>query len=307
MSLLDRVREANVHDPAHFIPLDVAGRRVGRVKHDFAARLACFPEVFRVENERVRLAAALDRETTPPAERTEAVNEIVIALRDAGLIRGWRGEMYPVNRRWGERALLALERAAIPFFGVRGYGVHMNGYVRRADGLHMWVARRSRSKPTGPGKLDQVVAGGQPEGLGLRENMIKECAEEAGIARALAEGVRPVGAITYTLETPEGFRPDMIFNFDLELPADFTPVNTDGEVESFHLWPMARVIETVRDGDEFKFNCALVVIDFLIRHGFVGADDPDYAEIVEGLMSRPDASPRAFAGDVRVRESSSGR
>lgn len=292
MSLVDRVREANTHDPAHFIPFDVAGRRVGCVKHAFAATLARFPEVFRVDEDRMRLGAALDGEATPSAERTRAVDEVLVSLREAGVISGWRAEKYPVNRRWGERALLLMERAAIPFFGVRGYGVHINGYVRREDGLHMWVARRSLTKPTGPGKLDQVVAGGQPHGIGLRENMIKECAEEAGIPRALAEDARPVGAITYTLETAEGFRPDMIFNFDLELPADFTPVNTDGEVESFHLWPMAKVIETVRDSDEFKFNCALVVIDFLIRHGFVDADDPDYAEIVEGLLSRPDAAPQ---------------
>ena len=296
MSLVDRVREANSHDPAHFLPLDVAGRQVGCVKHAFAAELARWPEVFHVGEARVRLSDELDRAATPAAERTRAVHEVLLSLREAGVIGGWRDEMYPVNRRWGESPALLMERAAIPFFGVRGYGVHMNGYVRRGDELHMWVAKRSLTKPTGPGKLDQMVAGGQPASMGLRENMIKECGEEAGIPRTLADQVRAVGAITYALETPEGFRPDMIFNFDLELPADFAPVNEDGEVESFYLWPMDRVIATVRDTDGFKFNCALVVIDFLIRHGFVAADDPGYAELVEGLLSRPSEPRRGGAG-----------
>jgi hypothetical protein len=46
------------------------------------------------------------------------------------------------------------------------------------------------------------------------------------------------------------------------------------------------VVETVRDTDDFKFNCALVVIDFLIRHGVVAPDDePDYLTLVRGLRT----------------------
>ena len=75
----------------------------------------------------------------------------------------------------------------------------------------------------------------------------------------------------------------MLFDFDLELPADFRPANADGEISDFYLWPMDRVIETVRDTDDFKFNCALVVIDFLIRHGFIGPGDPQYVDLLGGL------------------------
>ena len=167
----------------------------------------------------------------------------------------------------------------------------MNGFVRAADGLKMWVARRSLSKPTGPGKLDQMVAGGQPADIGLYDNMLKECGEEAGIPLDIARHVRAVGAITHALETDVGFRPDVIFNFDLELPEDFSPVNTDGEVDAFYLWPIKQVMEKVRDSDEFKFNCALVIIDFLVRHGYIAADDPDYSDIVAGLTAAPELPP----------------
>jgi hypothetical protein len=43
----------------------------------------------------------------------------------------------------------------------QAYGVHVNGYVETPRGLELWVARRSKDKPTWPGKLDHIVAGGQ--------------------------------------------------------------------------------------------------------------------------------------------------
>ena len=148
MSYLDRIHTANAHDLRDF---------------------------------RVTLAPALDAGDAPADERTLAVGEVLQSLREEGVIDGWRDELYPVNRNWSERPALLIERAAVPWLGVRGYGVHMNGFVRGPDGLHMWIARRSLTKPTGPGKLDQMVAGGQPADIGLHDNVVKECAEEAGI------------------------------------------------------------------------------------------------------------------------------
>ena len=52
-------------------------------------------------------------------------------------------------------------------------GVHINGYVETPSGLEIWVARRSRSKATWPGKLDHIVAGGQPAGMTCAANVIK--------------------------------------------------------------------------------------------------------------------------------------
>ena len=42
--------------------------------------------------------------------------------------------------------------------GIRQYGVHMNGYIYDADNeLKMWIGRRSPTKPTYPGMLDNTV------------------------------------------------------------------------------------------------------------------------------------------------------
>ena len=56
-------------------------------------------------------------------------------------------------------------------------------------GLFLWVARRSINKPNWPGKLDHIVAGGQPYGISVMENVIKECEEEVRWVQVLEDGV----------------------------------------------------------------------------------------------------------------------
>ena len=256
MSLLDRIEDCRRWDPARYRPFIIAGRQYGRVDADFAARLAAFPKVFAVTADAVRLQPS-DSLSTPEA-RSAAVREVLLQLREAGAIPIWREEDYPVAPSWGDSPVMVMERGAVPHFGVRAFGVHMNGLVRRPEGLMIWVGHRSLSKPTGPvGKLDHLVAGGQPYGIGIRENLIKECAEEASIPRDLAETAESVGLCSYICERPEGLRDDICFVYDLFLPEDFEPVNTDGEVQGFYLWPIEKVIEILAAGEDFKFNCAL--------------------------------------------------
>jgi len=98
---------------------------------------------------------------------------------------------------------------------------------------------------------------------------VKEAAEEAGVPAALAATAVETGLVSYIMERPEGLRRDWLICYDLLLPEDFVPVATDGEVESFELWPLARVLERVRDSDDFKFNVNLVLIDLFRRLGLV--------------------------------------
>ena len=279
MSYLDRIRDCAVFDPAVYLPFRVADTRVGRIHKKFVRVLDPYTSIFRISKDGVDLTDNLDT----VEQRTDAMDRVLRKLRKEGLVPGWRDEPYPVTTSFRVPALLHMERAAVPLFGIQGYGVHINGFIESSDGISMWIGRRSLTKPTGPGKLDQIVAGGQPSGRSLRENLVKECAEEAGIPAELAADSVSVGTVSYLTERPEGLRHDMLFNFDLRLPDDFSPVNTDGEVDDFYLWPMEKVMAILIDTDEFKFNSALVIIDFLIRHGFIDADHVDYVEIVDGL------------------------
>ena len=182
MSLIERLDACARFTPENYRPLMVAGKMLGRVDHAFAETLSAFDDVFDVTADAVTLADNL----TDPAARTEAVAHVLERLRDDGVFPGWRGEHYPVSESFYAAPLLTVERATVPRFGTMGYGVHLNGYVMKNGSLHMWVGKRSMKKPTGPGKLDQVVAGGQPVGLSVWDNLMKECAEEAGMPADLA-------------------------------------------------------------------------------------------------------------------------
>jgi len=280
MSYLDHIRACNRHDPAGFRPFEVAGQAVGHVRTVFAARLAAFPDVFTVKDDRVQL---VEHFPDAPA-RTQAMCQAVEALRQAGALPAPKGEDYAVVTAWGQEEVLRLDRNMVSAFGVQAFGVHLNGFVRGQDGLKLWIGTRSSTKPVAPGKLDNMVAGGQPAGLTLAENLRKEAAEEADIPAILADQAVAVGAITYVTEGELGLKPDTLFVYDLEVPADFTPRNTDGEIDSFALMDVAEVAEIVRTTDRFKFNVNLVLIDFLIRHGILRPDDePDYLALVRGL------------------------
>jgi hypothetical protein len=192
--------------------------------------------------------------------------------------------MYAVAEEWGQTEVMRIDRAAVAAFGIKAAGVHLNGFVGRGPKTRVWIAKRSLDKAVAPGKLDHLVAGGQPAGLGLMENLIKECAEEANIPENLALQSAPVGMVSYQMDYAQGLRHDRLFCYDLELPVDFIPHPADGEVESFMLWPIEQVMETVLKTRDFKFNVALVLIDFLVRHGHITPDgEPDYLEIVKGL------------------------
>ncbi|XP_062855638.1 thiamin pyrophosphokinase 2 [Trichomycterus rosablanca] len=262
---------------------EVAGQQVGWVPPHMVRVLQRYPGVFCTTGGAVGICPALDS----CERRTRAVEAVLQSLREEGALeclKGWRNEKYAVMPRYCDAPLMHMERAATSLFGVKRYGVHVNGFSRGGDGrLSMWVARRSDTKPTYPGKLDNLAAGGLAAGCSVKHTLVKECEEEACIPQSLAERARPVGTISYTYEDDEGIFSECQFLFDLELPTDFRPQIGDGEVQDFYFYPIEKVKELIAS-EEFKPNCALVVLDFLIRHSVIEADSESYYhEFVAGL------------------------
>ena len=65
--------------------------------------------------------------------------------------------------------------------------------------LAQWYTNKSKW----PGMMDHLAAGGQPIGLSLTENVVKECFEEAGIHESITrKGLRAAGAVTYENYVP---------------------------------------------------------------------------------------------------------
>ncbi len=241
----------NVVLPDDRLPFRIGAVQVGWLKPDFAARLAAFPEITTGAN-----GVTLTDGAALPA--------IARQLADAGCYR-WREEEFDIRAEPEGPVLARLDRGALPSFGVLALGVHVNGLVHRRDGLHVWIARRAANKQLDPSKLDHIVAGGVPAGLSPAETLVKEAEEEAAVPASLARRAVEVARIGYAMERSEGLRRDLLHCYDLDLPEDFLPHAADGEVESFELWPIDRVVQTVRDSDAFKFNVNLVLIDLFQR------------------------------------------
>ncbi|XP_053156696.1 uncharacterized protein LOC128346924 isoform X4 [Hemicordylus capensis] len=193
-------------------------------------------------------------------------------------------QLYSVMPRFCDTPLFSMERAATPLLGIKRYGAHLNGYTWQNGQMCMWLARRALNKPTYPGLLDNLAAGGIAAELGVRETLMKECQEEACIPTSLTAQAKSVGTISYTYEgTHGGIYAECQFVFDLELPEEFVPQVGDGEVQEFYLWPLDKVKEAIGSSD-FKPNCAMVALDFLIRHSYIEPDkEPHYVELIEGL------------------------
>lgn len=283
MAFADHIRRCNNYDPARAVPLLAGAERIGLVRRDNAAALGRFPEVFRVAADRVEVAAAGDM-----AARSRAVAEVVEALVAEGRIPKTRSETFDVAVRWGAPPVFRLDRGAVPFFGTRAYGVHLNGWRRDGGQLRLWIGRRAPNKSVAPNKLDNIVAGGIGNGLGLAETLVKEADEEAMMAPGLIAQAVPAGAVSYRMETALGVRDDVLFVYDLEVPADFAPRNRDGEFTDFYLMPAEEVLDRIRQGADFKFNVNLVILDFAVRRGILSPDDPEYLDVATGLHRRLD-------------------
>lgn len=215
---------------------------------------------------------------TTAESRTESVNRIMAKLRDQGIVTGWRDENYPVRKGFNEETQFGVERAAASLLGIMEYGVHINGIVTGMDGSpKMWIARRAADKSKYPGMLDHIVAGGQPVGLSLLENVIKECEEEAGVPKEITlAGLQATGAISYETysEKADYVTRCVLFCYDLHLPSDFVPVPVDGEVQEFFLWNVDQIKASMAPDyhDPIKPNCYPVIIDYLMRCGHLASD-----------------------------------
>lgn len=254
--------------PGNRLRLFIGPHHIGYVQPDLAAKLHDLEPMITFDSNQVVIPLAM----------SSRLNELAIAASIP-----MRMEDFDVRATSDGEVLGVLDRGALPSFGVIGTGVHMNGLVRGADGLRLWVAKRAANKKLDPGKLDHLVAGGIPAGYTPFAALLKEAVEEAGLDESLTKQAQAVAQFSYDMERPEGLRRDKIYAYDLELPSGFIPRAMDGEVESFALWPLAQVRETLLTTDMFKFNVILVLVDLLLRHGMFS---PAQATLLQAALNR---------------------
>lgn len=228
-------------------------------------------------------------------ERDENVAKTLSAERERShfkVLKGWRNELYPVYGP-DRDILVNIERAGSALFGIMIYGIHMTGYVNTKDGLKIWVPRRAKNKQTYPGMLDNTVGGGIASGDKPLESIVREAVEEVSLFKDyVAKNVKCCGTVSYFDIRDERaapgaeiglLQPECIYVYDLEIPGDFKPRPGDMDAEDFRLLDIPSLQTALREG-EFKTNCALVLLDFFIRHGIIVPElEKDYVEIIARL------------------------
>lgn len=191
------------------------------------------------------------------------------------------GAPYPVH----------FERFAASLFGITTRGAHLTAYTFVDEKLMIWVPRRSQKVGTWKGMLDSTVAGGVAANETPFENIVREAAEEASLSDELVRShAKQVGVLTYMglSQGENGWEkgmalPDMVCVYDLELPSHVIPRPCDEEVKEFQLMDIAELKQRML-AKEFKPNSAVIMLDFLIRHGLVTIEtEKDYVELVQRM------------------------
>ncbi|SMN21997.1 similar to Saccharomyces cerevisiae YJR142W Putative protein of unknown function [Maudiozyma saulgeensis] len=228
--------------------------------------------------------------------RNQLIDQISLQLRehsDIQDLKGWRNEKYAV---WSleKKPYVLVERAMAGPMGILTYGVHINGYFfdSKTKEIRFWIPRRSATKPTWPYMLDNMVAGGIGFPYGIHETVIKESLEEANLPKDIIDAsISNAGVVSYLFyqgnpkldkfNTQNSYIVGEIeYVYDMKLDEEIIPRPNDGEVDSFNVMSLQEVITALQNA-EFKPNCALVMVDFLIRHGYITTEnEPNYLEIL---------------------------
>ena len=285
LALLDHIIPCNRYDPALYITLRCAQYSIGSVPRVIAPQLLAINGAV-ISRPGVD-ALWIDPDLQESNARSVALEATLRQLDYKPIQELWSGEYFDIAPHFGSTPLFWIERCAITLLGLPGYGVHLNGVVVRPDGgTDMWIARRSQHDSLFGNQLDNIAAGGIGRGYGVRETLVKEAWEEAGISAEMMQAAYPVGMVTYRMGSEIGLRNEGLFIYDIQLPFDFEPINQDGEVASFERWPLEKVIENLANHLDFKFNASLVVIDYLLRNGILQPETiPDYEALIRGLRS----------------------
>ncbi len=254
---------ARARDVHARVPFFIAGTAVGSVARADLPALRAWPQWLALRGDALSLTAA---------DADAALATINAVLHQQGRVRAWRDEFYAICDPVSGARLARTERAASRFWGTLTLGAHVNGYVPDAQGrpARLWIARRSATKATDPGLLDNLVGGGVPDGQTPLQTLIREGWEEAGLTPAQMAGARAGRVIRLHRDIPEGLQREDLHSYDLALAPGLVPRNQDGEVAAFECLPVARALALAAT-EQMTVDAALVTLDFALRHGQLDA------------------------------------
>ncbi|MBO9354269.1 DUF4743 domain-containing protein [Bordetella petrii] len=255
--LAERVQE---HPPELALPLYVADRCCGWATHAARDALGRLAQV-RVEPDALRIGAGL----AAGPQLDALLASVAQTLREADCLRGWRNELLDVTA--ADERLGAIERAAVRPLGLLTRAVHLNAWT--PDG-QLWIARRALSKSTDPGMWDTLVGGLVGSQEDLEQALLRECAEEAGLAPTQLARRSPLRTILRMhRRLPEGYQVEDLLTSTCVLPPDAQPANQDGEVMEIAHVPVGEAVRRI-DAGEFTVEASLVILEDIMQRRAAG-------------------------------------
>ena len=226
-------------------------------------------------------------------ERTKIIESTLRqGLGGAQALGKWCDERFPVVAADGER-VMDMDGCGVDAFGVVNFGCHLLAYVKTEEGLKWWVPRRSMTKKTYPGMLDNTIGGSLSAGESPLDCIVREANEEASLPKEeTRKRITSCGTLSYQMsQTDDGFpgcQHQVQYLYEMELMPDEILTSNDNEAEDFKLMSFSEVQARLAHG-EFKLNCAMTWMACLIRHGIVNAEnEPNLIEICARLHRKHD-------------------
>jgi 8-oxo-dGTP pyrophosphatase MutT (NUDIX family) len=201
-------------------------------------------------------------------QRSKALQGMLMQHHQHGLLTGWRNEKFSFWSNNSENPsveipdLFSVERAGFRYLGMMSHAVHMNGFL--PDG-RIWCGRRSKSKATDPGLLDNVAAGGLPTDETVLACALRELSEEAGIVNIDKTALVDADFIRTSRIEREGWHDESLRVYNLVLAQDCCPINQDGEVDEFLCLRPSEVVDLIREG-QFTIDATASLLQGLGMH-----------------------------------------
>ena len=274
--LLERAGRCNSFLIQNYVPLLFEKRVVGFLRKDNLHHLARYAELADIKADHVTFRSEGLRFQSQ-------LTTAIVDLRARGVVNPWQGDQYSVSYSDKSKVLFEVDRGASVFFGVFAYGTHLNGYRVFNGRLQLLLSRRASHLKFAPSAVDTLAGGALPLGRTPTANLRQEALEETGMKASISEIAKSVGTVSYWWEQEAGVVPDTVYVFDLEITNDWTPSPVDDESGGFFYADAEDVIEMLCGTENIKSNSALVIMDFLIRHGAISADMQKYQQLVEML------------------------
>lgn len=273
-------------DLTHFVPIYVEHEQIGWTKTDFAKLLGQFDFAWIFSQDRLTLNPNL----VGFEQISQTIHDVFLeisaqghfpVLPDYSAIGG--DDWLPVGQERWTNPLLRVHRFYSTCLGIRRESVMLHAYEEDK----MWLAVRGAGVEDDVGRYDMVASGCMVMGQTVQEALLHEGEEECGLSQKYMTDVKSGAELHTMYHTSAGFILDEIFHvFDMNTQNGFQPkVVSSREVSHFELLPISEVIELVEKSNRIKPQIAYILVDFLIRHGYLKSDTPSYTKIIDELSN----------------------